>query len=130
MDIKPIKCCSLRFFSFPLNSSECKCKLPPKARCSKHLTRLSRRGHNVSVLDTIHANDRSRLIRHIRATLPQNIVTEEGRREFADMFWDQTKGVGTLPEFFGHADNKLGALMQNYPTEACKGEKKISIWHF
>ena len=89
--------------------------------------RLAWRGHNVTVLDTIHAKDRSRFIDHIRATLPQNIVTEEGRREFADMFWEQTKGVGTLPEFFGHADDKLDALMQNYPTKACKGGKREKI---
>jgi hypothetical protein len=80
--------------------------------------RLASQGHAVSVLDTIHHRDRSPQIRHIRATLAQDDEGEEARVEFARFFWEETDSAVTLPEFFGHGDDKLGLLMANYSSKA------------
>ena len=114
------------FVMFPSIHRNANASFPRKQGATKHLARLARRGHNISVLDTIHTNDRSHLIRHIRATLPQSVSTEEGLRKFADLFWEQTEGVGTLPYFSGYADDKLGQLMLNHSTKA--GAEIMSIF--
>ena len=86
--------------------------------------RLAIQGHSVYVLDTIFHSDKSTLIRHIRATLPQEDEEPEARIAFQEFFWEETDSSITLPEFFGHGDNLLGQLIVDEKHSA-KASTKI-----
>ena len=75
---------------------------------------LARKGHSVTLLDTIFDSQVSPLFRQIQAKLPSHDGDEEWKAKFAHILWHSRLTSSNLIFYYSYMDTLLGTLMLNH----------------
>jgi hypothetical protein len=89
---------------------------------------LARKGHSVTLLDTIFDSQVSPLFRQIQAKLPSHDGDEEWKAKFAHILWHSRLTSSNLIFYYSYMDTLLGTLMLNHAEKVRNLEVKKKIF--